>query len=99
MIQFVDGLNLFHTNVTNIPGNVAFGKSATQSRTWGGHGASRAVDGDTTPDINSGHCAHPSRSNNRKAWWMVDLGQQHVIQYVTLFGRDSKFLSKKNTKP
>ena len=76
----------------HVPGNVAFGKKASQVGAYGGQVASRAVDGVTTPDGNK-YCAHPDTTGTGEsiAWWEVDLGHVYVIDSITIFnGPESK---------
>ena len=45
------------------------------------------MDGDTDPVMEHNHCAHPKTATNKQGWWMVDLGQNYVIENVTVFNR------------
>ena len=73
--------------------NVGYNKTAHQSgeklNEWSiGNPASRAVDGNTDPDLeHHHHCAHPMDSAGTNAWWMVDLGQKYSINRVVIYNR------------
>lgn len=47
--------------------------------------ADLALDGDTNPHYEQGHCAIPS-GRGSVAWWMVDLGKDYAIYNVTIYG-------------
>ena len=62
--------------------------------------AGRAVDGDTSQNLNDGSCAHPYSSNETlpaalresRAWWSVDLSdgdpsRTYIITSVTIYFR------------
>ena len=69
-------------------GNLAFGKTADQSGTYGSHVASRAVDGHVGPGLNSQRCAHTnSPSSGQYSWWRVNLGAPAYILSVTVYNR------------
>jgi autotransporter-associated beta strand protein len=62
-------------------GNLAYGKTATQSSTWNSNfPASKAVDDDRT---NISHTA----TSDTTPWWMVDLGSMTSIGEIELFNR------------
>jgi hypothetical protein len=65
--------------------NVAEGKSASQSSTYGGGSASRAVDGNTDGDYVNGSVTHTNMDTN--AWWEVDLGSSHEIDSIEVWNR------------
>ena len=44
--------------------------------------ANRAVDGDVGPDTEQ--CSHPDAGYGNRAWWQVDLGDDYVIDKVTI---------------
>ena len=67
---------------------MAYGKNTSQSGIAGDNVASRAVDGYTDPVLTKGKCAHPFRSNGKRAWWMVDLGDTYDVTNITLFTRN-----------
>lgn len=65
--------------------NVARGKTATQSSTYGGAAASRAIDGNTNGNFNAGSVTHTNPDAN--AYWQVDLGQKFFVVSVDVFNR------------
>jgi len=65
--------------------NVALGKATEQSGTDFGGESQRAVDGNANGIYNAGSVTHSSLVEG--AWWMVDLGGDHLIQSVTVFNR------------
>lgn len=72
----------------DIPANLALGKVATQSSTYGEGLASRAVDGVT--DGSGGPWAGGTITHTLEApenWWELDLGALADIQQLTLFNR------------
>ena len=78
-----------------VSGNVAYNKTASQSfesdsnPSWSEqYPADRAVDGNTDPHIENGHCAHPDAIWGQHAWWMVDLEDTFNIYYVIIHNRD-----------
>jgi hypothetical protein len=75
-------------SLTNLQGggsNLALGRSATQSSTLGGSGASLAVDGNTDGSFYDGSVTATNVDVN--AWWQVDLGASAAINSVTIFNR------------
>ncbi|KAI0230737.1 hypothetical protein LSAT2_018886 [Lamellibrachia satsuma] len=68
-------------------GNVAYGK--TTSQTGGGsiYAAEKAVDGNTDPLIYHRHCAFPAAPTGTNAWWMVDFGERYSISRVVIYNR------------
>ena len=78
-------------------GNVGYTKTAHQSgEKWNyysmGNPASRAVDGNTDPDLDNQHsCAHPMDSAGTNAWWIVDLGQKYSIHRVVIYNRNNPY--------
>src|SRR6266851_5266458 len=66
---------------TSLP-NVAQGKTATQSSTYGGGtGASNAVDGNTDGNFSHGSITHTNLDAN--AWWQVDLGTSATVGSIS----------------
>ena len=78
-------------------GNVGYKKTAHQSGensiSWSiNNPASRAVDGNTDPDMDNQHsCAHPMDSYGTNAWWMVDLGQKYSIHRVVIYNKKNPY--------
>ena len=75
-----------------VSGNVAYRKRASQSSDpysdWSERfPADRAVDGNTDPHLENGHCAHPDAIYGQHAWWMVDLEDTFNIHYVIIHNR------------
>ena len=69
-------------------GNQAYLKPATQGpHTFEDNVASRAVDGNHSPDLDSGHCAHPAGADGQQAWWQVDLGGDYVVVSINITNR------------
>jgi len=68
-----------------LPPNVAVGKAASQSSTYGGYEASRAVDGDVNGNISGGSVSMTNRQS--QAWWEVDLGGLYEIEAVQIWNR------------
>ncbi|MCX7824543.1 MAG: SUMF1/EgtB/PvdO family nonheme iron enzyme [Verrucomicrobiae bacterium] len=65
--------------------NVALKKKATQSSTYGGAGAERGVDGNTSGNWSHGSITHTM--NGEKEWWEVDLGALYPVQKIVLWNR------------
>ena len=65
--------------------NLALGKAATQSSTYLNNAASRAVDGNTNGNLDSGSTTYTNDEAN--AWWQVDLGASYAISTVVLWNR------------
>ena len=78
-----DGINLARPiNVTQESGSVA-----TQSTTaWGGV-PERAIDGNTDGVWGNGSVTHTDDAASGAVWWQVDLGNDQLINTVTLFNR------------
>jgi hypothetical protein len=86
-------------DVSTVPGtsqNMAEGKPATQSSTYGGGAASRAVDGNTDGDYVNGSVTHTGENTN--AWWEVDLGNSYSIDSIEIWNRtgSDKFVQRLN---
>ena len=60
--------------------NLALNKPATQSSTYGGMVAGRAVDGNHANDVNDGSCTHTEHGT--PPWWRVDLEAKYRIHKV-----------------
>ena len=67
--------------------NLAQGRPASQSSTWGGWDASRVVDGNPDPNANHGSCSNTADSPGGPNWLMVDLGRYYTIAYVVATNR------------
>lgn len=69
------------------------GSTATQSSTYNGNSASRAIDGNTNGIYTSGSVTHTNNVSN--SWWQVDLGQARKIGRVVLWNRtDTGYTSR-----
>jgi formylglycine-generating enzyme required for sulfatase activity len=66
--------------------NVARGKKATQSSTYGGAGAERAVDGNCNSNWGAGSITHTM--NGKDEWWEVDLGTTVPVDKIVLWNRN-----------
>ncbi|XP_078593958.1 uncharacterized protein LOC144871881 [Branchiostoma floridae x Branchiostoma japonicum] len=71
--------------------NVALGKTAFQTSTYGGAVASLAVDGNTDTNFIAGSCSRTAghletQATSNPTWW-VDLGQSYVVDRVVIFNR------------
>ena len=67
------------------PINVALGKAASQSSTYGYADASLAVDGNIDSNYYNGSVSHTQTNTN--AWWEVDLGASYDISTLRLWNR------------
>jgi hypothetical protein len=66
-------------------GDLAQGQPATQSSTYSGGVASRAVDGNTDGNWNDGSVTHTT--NDAYAWWSVDLGAARSLGDIRIWNR------------
>ncbi|MCI0686303.1 MAG: discoidin domain-containing protein, partial [Sporichthyaceae bacterium] len=64
--------------------HLAEGKPASQSSTYGGSVAGKAVDGTTD---GNGEAANAITGNQAQAWWQVDLQQVRQLGHVVLWNR------------
>jgi hypothetical protein len=65
--------------------NRALGATATQSSTFSGYGAGRAVDGIVDGRVANGSVSHTW--GNTQAWWQVDLGRSYAVKDIELWNR------------
>lgn len=65
--------------------NLAEGKSAAQSSTYGSANANLAIDGNIDGNFNSGSVSNTGSELN--PWWQLDLGEQTAIGRIKLFNR------------
>ena len=79
-------LSLAEVQVFGQVSNVATNGTATQSSTWSGYGADRAIDGDTNGSWPAGSVTHTNDSESEK-WWEVDLGQSYTISEIRIWNR------------
>uniref|UniRef100_UPI0011EFEAAB galactose-binding domain-containing protein n=1 Tax=Pareuzebyella sediminis TaxID=2607998 RepID=UPI0011EFEAAB len=66
--------------------NVALGRMASQSSTYGNGVASLAIDGNTSGSSPWSADLQHTQSENRP-WWEVDLGADHTVDQVVLYNR------------
>ncbi|XP_035696696.1 uncharacterized protein LOC118430094 [Branchiostoma floridae] len=84
----VSSIGNMYDRIVGPDGNIALGKAAFQTSTnWDADGpASRAVDGNTDPDLTNGKsCTHTNGEDNA-SWW-VDLGQAYMVDRVVIYNR------------
>ncbi|MED7949980.1 galactose-binding domain-containing protein, partial [Streptomyces sp. BE303] len=74
--------------------NVALGRPATQSSTWGGASAALAVDGNTNGRFFSGSVTHTNSDAN--AWWQTDLGGVTPINNIKINSRTDGYRDRSN---
>jgi hypothetical protein len=79
------GLWAFGAKASNIERNWALHASASQSSTALGADASRAVDGNTNGDWNTGSVTHTNQEID--PFWEVDLGAAHYIDEIRIWNR------------
>ena len=72
--------------------NLALGKTATQSSTYGNNVASKAVDGNTDGNYFDGSVTHTLDDPN--AWWQVDLGAAASISSVVIWNRTDAVMER-----
>jgi hypothetical protein len=88
-----DALSLAEVRVNGVDqngtaGELAQGKSATQSSTEAGAAASRAVDGNTDGVFANGSVASTTEVDEPNPWWQVDLGNNAMtVNSVVLHNR------------
>ncbi|XP_077990552.1 uncharacterized protein LOC144444875 [Glandiceps talaboti] len=66
-------------------GNVALGKSASQSSNWQGSYPYRVIDGNTNGNWSENSCTQTN--NDTDPWWKVDLGQTFPVYQVIVTNR------------
>ena len=67
--------------------NLALLKPATQSSTWSGWGADRAVDGNYNTNGYAGSCTNTNDAPGGPNWLMVDLQRVYTVGYVVVVNR------------
>ena len=88
-------LTLAEVEVFSGSDNVARRGKATQSGVGYGGDASRAIDGNKSPRFGDGGQTH-TPENVKNPWWEVDLGEEHPIDRISVFGRLEGFESRLN---
>ncbi|MCF6312985.1 MAG: DUF1553 domain-containing protein [Verrucomicrobiales bacterium] len=87
-------LNLAEVEVFNGKNNLALKGKATQSSTYLGGEAKRAIDGNTNGLWNNKSVSHTT-SKNKSPWWEVDLGKSSPVDRITIWNRtDDKLQSR-----
>lgn len=81
-------LTLAEVEVISGGKNIAPQGKSTQSSTNGDAGASRATDGNKSPDWNKGGQTHTSNAGTTLPWWELDLGQASSIEKISIWNRD-----------
>lgn len=80
-------LSLAEVQVLSKGKNVARGKKVAQSSIYGGAGAGRAVDGNTSGEWGRGSITHTAVKDAAPAW-EVDLGAMIPVEAISLWNRD-----------
>ncbi|MDX1946625.1 MAG: GDSL-type esterase/lipase family protein [Pirellulaceae bacterium] len=80
-------LTLAEVEVISGGKNVAVSGKASQSSTNGDAAASRAIDGNKSPDYNRGGQTHTSNAGTKQPWWELDLGQATDIERIDIWNR------------
>ncbi|MBL8830078.1 MAG: ThuA domain-containing protein, partial [Planctomycetaceae bacterium] len=80
-------LTLAEVEVISGGKNVATGAKATQSSTYGGAQAARAIDGNKHPDYGKGGQTHTANEGTSQPWWELDLGQALDVEKVGIWNR------------
>ena len=68
-------------------GNMALRRTTSQSSTYDGYGASRAVDGNTNTIMSHGSCSCTDHEN--KPWWRVTLSNDNNVRKVKITNRQT----------
>jgi putative membrane-bound dehydrogenase-like protein len=80
-------LTLAEVEVISGGKNVAANGAATQSSTHGTGAASKAIDGNKSPDWNKGGQTHTANAGETNPWWELDLKTPAEIEKVTIANR------------
>lgn len=80
-------LTLAEVEVISGGKNVAVNGAATQSSTHGTGTASKAIDGNKSPDWSKGGQTHTANAGETNPWWEVDLKTPAEIEKVTIGNR------------
>lgn len=68
------------------PSNIALGKRVKQSSTYGGEGAEKAIDNNTSGDAPAFRSITHTNSE-ASAWWEVDLGKEYTLDSIIIWNR------------
>lgn len=80
-------LTLAEVEVLSAGKNIAVEGKATQSSTYLGAEASRAIDGEKSPNYGKNGQTHTSNAGERNPWWELDLGQAKTIDRIGIWNR------------
>ena len=80
-------LTLAEVEVFSAGKNIAPGGKATQSSTFGGAVAARAIDGNRNPDYNKQGQTHTSNAGEKQPWWELDLGHAVDVEKIGVWNR------------
>ena len=80
-------LTLAEVEVISGGKNIAHGGKATQSSTYGGATADRAIDGNKDPEFGKKGQTHTENAGSTNPWWEVDLGKALDIEKVGIWNR------------
>ena len=80
-------LTLAEVEVISGGKNVANQGKATQSSTYGGAAAARALDGNKDPNFGKGGQTHTENAGTANPWWEVDLGKEVDVETVGIWNR------------
>ena len=80
-------LTLAEVEVVSGGKNVARDGKATQSSTYGGAAASRAIDGNKSPDYGKGGQTHTANEGTTQPWWELDLGRATDVESIGIWNR------------
>ena len=78
-------LNIAEVEVISGGVNIALQGKATQSSTWAGGDASKAIDGNLDGRCSQNAVAHTQTEAD--PWWMLDLGGNHKIDQIIIYPR------------
>ena len=81
----IDYLELVPESAPPASTNIAPNGTATQSSTWSGNVASRAIDGNTNGNWGAGESTHTDLGS--QPYWTLDLGSVENIQTIRLWNR------------
>ncbi|HEX3999471.1 MAG TPA: PVC-type heme-binding CxxCH protein [Pirellulales bacterium] len=79
-------LTLAEVEVYSDGHNLARQGKATQKNTYADGAASRAIDGNTSPDWGNQGQSH-TQENTSNPWWEVDLGSESPIESIAIYNR------------
>ncbi len=88
--------NKFTIFILECTTNVALSGTATQSSTAYDRPASRAIDGNTASNFDSGSVTHTGEETD--PWWKVQLAQEYSISQVIVYNRNESFGDNESLK-